>query len=65
MSAEIVFEDVSVYTDHLQILEDYDRQLIHLKKEMESIQKEYEEWEKSQKLTAEQAKSSAYRSSVR
>ena len=63
------FEDTNfercVLTDVSQILEDYDRQLIHLKKEMESIQKEYEEWEKSQHVAAEQAKSSSFRSSVR
>ncbi len=31
-----------------QILEDYNTQLVHLKSEIEKIQKDYVEWEKDQ-----------------
>ena len=38
----------AMLTNLSQILEDYQTQLVHLKKELDSIQKDYVEWEKDQ-----------------
>jgi nuclear pore complex protein Nup54 len=48
-----------------QILEDYDRQLVHLKKEMDIIQKEYEEWERNQNVSSESGRNGTFRATVR
>lgn len=39
------------HTDMGQILEDYQTQLVYLKKELDLIQKDYAEWEKDQAVT--------------
>lgn len=36
----------------LQVLEDYEKQLLHLKKEVESIKADFEQWEKDKNATA-------------
>ena len=36
---------INCCTDKIQILGDYDAQIIHLRKELEQVQSEFEEWE--------------------
>lgn len=55
----------SVHANLQKILEDYDRQLVHLKKEMDTIQKEYEEWERNQNVSSESDRNGTFRATVR